>query len=118
MPAWVSSALRPAPQDRSVLVRFAGNMFFAGWFRWPGKWFSLEPNGSRREIADHPPLWWDRDAPDQSPEEERRLVFGQETTSAKPLRGARQLDLFGALHDSGTLPKSSGEARSVTGRLE
>lgn len=105
MPAWVSSAVRPAPRDRSVFVRFGGIMFWAGWFEWPGKWFALEPKGVRREIAD-PPLWWDREAPDQTLEEEQRLIFGQETTSPRPQRGARQLSLFPTADDSQTLSRA------------
>src|SRR5438552_1570595 len=102
MPAWVSSAVRPAPRDRSVMVRFGGSIFFAGWFPWAGKWFHLLPGGGRTEIGD-PPLWFDRDAPDLTIEEERRLVFGQETTSAKPLRGHQQLGFNLEVSDSGML---------------
>jgi hypothetical protein len=115
MPAWVSSALRPPPLDRTILVRFGGSMFDAGWFRWPGKWFQLVPGGGRQEIAD-PPLWWDKEAPDQSIEEERRLVFGKETTSARPVRGARQLALNWDGDDSGILSTPRGGAQNRTGR--
>jgi hypothetical protein len=115
MPAWVSAAARPAPRDRTVFVRFGGTMFWAGWFRWPGKWFALEPGGRRREIAD-PPLWWDKDAPDQSIEDEQRLVFGQETTNPRPLRGARQALLSFEGDDSKALSKRDGKAFSP-GRL-
>lgn len=115
MAAWVSSAVRAAPRDRTISVRFGSMIYFAGWFTWPGKWFALEPGGGRTEIAD-PPLWWDQDAPEQSIEEERRLVFGEETTSARPRRGARQLDFCLEPDDSKTLSQANSGAFSP-GRL-
>jgi hypothetical protein len=112
MPAWVSSALRPPPQDRTVSVRFGGSIFFAGWFPWPGKWFHLLPGGGRQEIAD-PPLWFDKDAPDVTIEEEQRLVFGQEVTSAKPVLGPRQLGFDWTAGDSQELSSTRHEPQSA-----
>lgn len=115
MAAWVSAAVRPAPRDRTVSVRFGSTIYFAGWSLWHCQWFAVEPGGRQTDIAD-PPLWFDRDAQDQSIEDERRLVFGPETTSAKPLRGARQLDFCLEPDDSGKLSHAATEVFSP-GRL-
>jgi hypothetical protein len=112
MAAWVSSSLRPPPKHGRVTVRFGARFFDAGWSEWRGKWFELYP-GRQEEIPD-PPLWWDRDAPEISKEEERRLILGQEQTSVRRSRGDKQLDLFGASPDSeklsSTRPRGAGEA--------
>jgi hypothetical protein len=110
MPAWVSSTLRPIPRDRTVFVRFFGVMFDAGYSKWKDQWFALEPGGREREIED-PTIWWDQSAPDISKEEERLLVFGPETTNARPLRGARQLDLSFLGGDSVSLSAAAGGSR-------
>jgi hypothetical protein len=104
MPAWVSSAVRPAPRDRTVFVRFGSSMFDAGFCRWRNKWFALYP-GSREEIPG-PPLWWDREAPSISKEAEYLLVFGRGQTSARAPRGPRQALLSFEMTDSNSLSRT------------
>lgn len=110
MPAWVSASVRAIPLDRTVFVRFGGLLFNAGYSRWRAKWFAIEPGGRETEIAT-PTIWWDPDAPDISKDEERALVFGQETTSARPQRGARQMAFGFDGGDSVRLSPAAGGAR-------
>lgn len=114
MPAWVSSALRPPPANRTVTVRFGSNIFSAAFSKWKG-WVMIPGE----EAITEPPLWFDHEAPDMDPEAERTLIFGQraEATSTRRTRGPVQRELSFAPSDSGSLSRADVEARNPTGRL-
>ncbi len=107
MPAWISSALLPPPTDRAVFVRFGSNMFDAGYSKWRKKWFMLG-GGREEEIAD-PPLWFDRDAPDNA-EADLRLIRAQGAVSARRSKAPVQGEFVLASPDSETLSKAVGGA--------